>query len=176
MIKREDVYCIGTIGKPHGVKGEVAFHFDDDIFDRADADYLFLEVDGLLVPFFIDEYRFRSDETALMTFSGIDTEDKAAELTGCDVYFPRSLADSEDSDTPVSRAEIIGFTIIDDATKQEVGTVKAIDDSTLNTLFEVTTKEGQDILLPVSDDLIKDVDRKARTITMDIPDGILNLN
>lgn len=173
MIKREDVYCIGTIGKPHGVKGEVSFHFDDDIFDRVDADYLFLEIEGLLVPFFIDEYRFRSDETALMVFSGIDTEEKAAELTGCDVYFPRSLADNEE-EAPVSRAEIIGFTIIDDSTNQSVGTVKAIDDSTLNTLFEVTTKDGHDILLPVSDELIKDVDRKNRTITLVIPEGLLS--
>lgn len=176
MIKRENVFCIGTLGKPHGVKGELSFHFDDDIFDRVDADYLLIEIDGLLVPFFIDEYRFRSDETALMTFSGIDTEDKAAELTGCDVYFPRSLANDGDDDSPVSRAEIIGFSIIDAQTSKVVGTVKAIDDSTLNTLFEVTTQEGQDVLLPVSEDLIKDVDKKARKITMEIPQGILDIN
>lgn len=172
MIRREDVFRIGVIGKPHGVRGEVAFHFDDDIFDRADADYLFLEVDGLLVPFFIDEYRFRSDDTALMTFSGIDTEEKAAELTGCGVYVPRSLAGDE-ADGPVSRAEIIGFTVVDNADGRHVGTVKAVDDSTMNTLFEVTTKDGQDILLPVSEELIKDVDRQGRTITLIIPEGLI---
>ena len=40
MIKKETIYKIGKIGKPHGVDGEVSFHFDDDIFDRVDADYL----------------------------------------------------------------------------------------------------------------------------------------
>ena len=39
MIKRDDVYKIGTIGKSHGVKGEVSLYFDDDVFDRVDADY-----------------------------------------------------------------------------------------------------------------------------------------
>ena len=53
MIKKEDVYRIGQIGKPHGVKGELSFHFEDDVFDRTDADYLILEVDGILVPFFL---------------------------------------------------------------------------------------------------------------------------
>ena len=43
MIKREDVYKIGRLGKAHGVKGEVSFQFDDDIFDTTDADYLILE-------------------------------------------------------------------------------------------------------------------------------------
>lgn len=51
MIRQEDVYKIGRLGKPHGVKGEVSFQFDDDIFDRVDADYLILEIDGILVRF-----------------------------------------------------------------------------------------------------------------------------
>ena len=38
MIDSHDIYCIGTIGKPHGVKGEVNFRFVDDVFDREDAD------------------------------------------------------------------------------------------------------------------------------------------
>ena len=40
MIRQEEVFKIGKIGKPHGVKGEVAFRFSDDVFDRVDADYL----------------------------------------------------------------------------------------------------------------------------------------
>ena len=55
-----DTFPIGRLGKPHGVKGEITFHFTDDIFDRVDADYVFLEIDGLQVPFFFEEYRFRS--------------------------------------------------------------------------------------------------------------------
>ena len=71
MIKQEEVYRIGRLGKAHGVKGEVSFMFDDDIFDRVDADYLVLDIDGILVPFFIEEYRFRSDTVALMKFEDI---------------------------------------------------------------------------------------------------------
>ena len=54
MIKREDVYKIGRLGKAHGVKGEVSFQFTDDIFDSVDAEYLVLDVDGILVPFFME--------------------------------------------------------------------------------------------------------------------------
>ena len=86
MIKKEDVYQIGRIGKPHGVKGEVLFHFSDDVFDRAESEYLILEVDGILVPFFMEEYRFRSDETALVRFCDINTQEQARQLTGSDVY------------------------------------------------------------------------------------------
>ena len=49
MIRQEEVYKIGKIGKPHGVKGELTLFFDDDVFDRVDADYLVLLIDGILV-------------------------------------------------------------------------------------------------------------------------------
>ena len=96
MIKREDVYKIGKLGKAHGVKGEISFLFDDDVFDRTDADYLILDMDGILVPFFIEEYRFKTDDNALMKFEGIDTQERARELTGCEVYFPREMAEDDD--------------------------------------------------------------------------------
>ena len=65
MIKREEVYKIGIFNKPHGIHGELSFTFTDDIFDRVEAEYLICLLDGILVPFFLEEYRFRSDTTAL---------------------------------------------------------------------------------------------------------------
>ncbi len=172
MIKQDDVYRIGRLGKPHGVKGELSFQFDDDIFDRTDADYLILGIDGILVPFFIEEYRFRSDEICLMKFCDIDTGERARELTGCDVFFPRALAQEEEGGA--SWAEIIGFTVTDAATGRTVGTVRAVDDSTLNVLFALDTPQGE-VLLPASDDLIAGFDRQAQTIAMTIPEGLLSL-
>lgn len=173
MIEQTEVYRIGRLGKPHGVHGEISMQFTDDIFDTADADYLVLEVDGILVPFFIEEYRFRSDEIVLMKFCDIDTEQKARELTGSIVYFPRKLAE-EQTDT-LSWAQMVGFTLIDKATQKVVGTVQGVDDSTINTLFEVEDKEGNELLIPASNDLIHAVDASAKTITVTIPGGLLDL-
>ena len=111
MIRQQDVYKIGRIGKPHGIKGELNFLFDDDVFDRVDADYLILEVDGILVPFFIEEYRWRSDGHVLLKLCDIDTQERARELTGCDVFFPHKLA--PDNEDYVSWAQIIGFSLQD---------------------------------------------------------------
>lgn len=173
MIDRKDVFAIGRLGRPHGVKGEISFQFDDDVFDRVDADYVFVEIEGLFVPFFIEEYRFRSDDVALMKFEGIDTEEQAAELTGCEVSFPRSLAD-EDDDPSVSKAEIIGFSVINASDDSVVGKITAVDDSTANLLFQIETDKGE-TLIPASPELIKDVNKKDRTITISIPEGLLSL-
>ena len=173
MIKKEDVYRIGRLGKPHGVQGEISFMFDDDVFDRSDADYLVLDIDGILVPFFMEEYRFKGSETAIMKFCDIDSQEQAANLTGCDVYFPRHIADGDEDN--VSWAEIIGFTLADETSGKEVGAIVHVDDATLNILFSVETPTGEEILIPASDDLITDVDKQERTITMSIPEGLLDL-
>ena len=134
MIRKEEVYKIGRLGKAHGVHGEVSFQFDDDVFDRVDADYLVLEVDGILVPFFIEEYRFRSDTTALVKFCDIDTQERARELTNCDVYFPLALVDK---DAPLTLSGLAGFEIVDAETGKSVGRIATVDDSTANILFEL---------------------------------------
>ena len=169
MIKKEEVYKIGRIGKAHGIKGEVSFNFDDDVFDRVDAEYLVLEVDGILVPFFMEEYRFRSDSTALVKFEDIETQDRARELTNCDVYFPRDLVDDEEE--VLTYSFLIGFDIIDASTDKKVGTIASVDESTLNILFEL--EEGT--LIPASEELITDIDKDNKTITIALPEGILDL-
>lgn len=173
MIKQEEVFLIGKLGRPHGVKGEITFMFTDDVFDRVDAEYLLLELDGILVPFFMEEYRFKSDETALMKFCDIDTQEQARRLTGARVFFPRTLSDS--SEEGLSWSEIAGFSLMDAATGQLVGTIAQVDDSTINTLFDIHTPKGDSLLIPAHAELIEKVDAEAKTIWARLPEGILDI-
>lgn len=168
MIDSHDIYCIGTIGKPHGVKGEVNFRFVDDVFDREDADYLFLMVEGIAVPFFIEEYRFRGEETALIKFEDIDTQQQAAALTGCEVFYPRG---NVEEDAPVSWASVVDFELFDNATQRVAGRIAGVDDTTINLLFELDN--GQ--LVPATPELITHIDVGQRRVSMDIPEGLLDL-
>ena len=169
MIRKEEVYKIGKLGKAHGVKGEISFLFDDDVFDRTDADYLVLDIDDIMVPFFIEEYRFKTDDNALMKFEGIDTQERARELTGCDVYFHRELAESDEEH--LSWAAIRGFELIDANTGKSAGRIASVDDATINILFEL--EDGK--LIPASEELITNVDTKKQQIFINLPEGILEL-
>jgi 16S rRNA processing protein RimM len=168
MIKREEVYKIGRLGKAHGVHGEVTFMFDDDVFDRVEADYLVLDVEGILVPFFMEEYRFRSDSTALVKFEDVDTQERARELTNTDVYFPLALTDDE---APVSHSFLVGFDLVDANGNVKVGRIASIDDTTANILFEL--EDG--LLVPAAEELIANIDKKKRQVVMNLPSGILSL-
>lgn len=174
MITQDDVFRIGRIGKAHGVKGEVVMFFDDDVFDRTDADYVMLDIDGTFVPFFFEEYRFRTDETALVKFDGIDTADAARRLTGAGVFFERRLSPAEDGEEWTWN-ELVGFHLLDEKTGQPIGQVKGIDLTTINTLLEVVTPEGKEVLIPAVDNIITGIDRNQRTITAALPEGLLEL-
>lgn len=171
MIKQEEVYRIGRLGKAHGIHGEVTFQFDDDVFDRMDADYLVIEVDGILVPFFIEEYRFRSDSVALLKLEGVDSQERARELTNCDVFFPRHLAETDDDETLLSYSFLVGFTIIDAATGRRIGVVDSVEESTMNILFCLQ----DDTLIPAAEELIENIDSEKREIVLRLPEGLLDL-
>lgn len=173
MLRLDDLYKIGRLGKPHGVKGELLFQFSDDVFDTTDADFLFVVIDGLPVPFQIEEYRFRSDDLAIIKFDGISTGEAARELTGCDVMFLRS--ESDKGEGQLSWAAIMDFNVIDESTGKTIGLLRSVDDSTENLLFSVETKAGKEVLVPAPEELIKDIDTTEKTITMAIPDGLLDL-
>lgn len=170
MIGIDEVYKIGRLGKAHGVKGEVTMMFTDDVFDRVDCDCLILMIDGILVPFFIEEYRFRSDTTALVKFEDVDTQERASALTGCDVYFLRRLAD-EMLDGEITWSRTIGFDVVNAASGETIGQIGNVDETTENILIEL--EDGT--LIPAADEMIAEVDIEKRRIAITIPDGLLEL-
>ena len=56
-----------------------------------------------------------------------------------------------------------------------IGTVKSVDYSTVNTLFNVETPDGKEIMIPASEDFIIDVDTERHIILVDLPEGLLDL-
>jgi len=117
----------------------------------------------------MDSYRFRTGYQAFVKFRDVDTQERASELTGCEVFFPRALAEAED-EMPILEM-LVGFELVDAATGQTVGTIVAIDDQTANVLFELNTGH----LIPASDELIMSIDTENEQIIMNIPEGLLEI-
>ncbi|MBE6287500.1 MAG: 16S rRNA processing protein RimM [Mediterranea massiliensis] len=172
MIRRSDVYKIGVLNKPHGIHGELQFSFNDDIFDRVEAEYIICMMDGILVPFFIEEYRFRSESSALIKLEGINSAEQARRFTNVEVYFPTAQAEAAD-DGEISWNFFVGFEVFD-VIRGRLGEITYIDNSTINTLF-VIDFNGEELLIPAQEDFIIDIDSQAKTIRMKLPMGLLTL-
>lgn len=165
----EGVFQIGTLTRTHGTRGELSMNFTDDVWDRVDADYLFLKVDGIEVPFFLEEWRFRSDSVALLKFQDIDDADTAQEYVGCEVFFPQELVPEPNEDDEYTWRSFTGWKLVD-TTAGEVGTIDYVEDSTQNVLFCVG-----DYMIPANEAFIIDIDARQRVISMDLPEGLLEL-
>ena len=195
MILDSDVFSIGRFTRTHGIHGEIEVHLTDDVFDRGEADYVFLKIDGLYVPFFLEDYRFKGSESALFTLDGIDSDTAARELVGHTVYYPLDARPAEDEDTISSLRAFTGFRLLiidrqalaetaeggdetseDGVPTLELGTVKHVETTTANTLLTVEVEDGEDVLLPLHDDFVVDYDLRDRYLVLDVPEGLIDLN
>lgn len=173
MIRKEDVYKIGAFNKPHGIHGELSFTFTDDIFDRVEAEYLICLLDGIMVPFFIEEYRFRSDTTALVKLEGVETAERARMFTNIEVYFPKKHAEEAAERGDITWDYFVGFRV-EEVKHGHLGEIVEVDNSTINTLFIIEHK-GDELLVPAQEEFIVDLDQKHKVITLELPEGLLTL-
>ena len=174
MIKREDVFKIGQFAKPHGIKGEISLVTNCDVFDESDDPYVICEMDGILVPFFIESYRFKNDDTALIKFEGIDTDEEAKVLSKADVFMSRSLV-PDGADVACGIDFFIDYKVFDENDKV-VGVIVGVDDTTENVLFLVESDGGQEYMIPASDEFVLEIDDEKHTMKMQIPEGLLSLD
>ncbi len=176
MIKREDVIKIGQFNKPHGINGELSLTFSNDCFDESECPFVICDLDGILVPFVLESYRFKSDSTALMQLAGIDSEEKAKRFTNVPVYFPKdAIQESNDENTEDYTWDYFLNYVLIDETNGKIGIITEVDDSTLNTLF-IVDRDGEELLIPAVADIITDIDHQAKSITVRLPEGILTLD
>ena len=174
MITDHDVYKIGSLTRTHGVRGEVAFQFTDDVWDRVEADYLFLRLDGLLVPFFLEEWRFHSDNVALLKVEDIDSADDARRIVGTEVYFPKDLTPEDLDEEELEWQHFTGFEVWQDDSL--LGTVTSVLDQTANVLLVVTTPDDRELLIPAHEDFVLEADHRQRRLLVSVPEELLNLN
>ncbi len=173
MIHEDEVLFIGTIGGRHGIGGEVELNFHDNAFDRGNAEYLFLNRDGILVPYFWEEYRFKNSQTAIFKFEDIDTEQQAKTLKGSEVFYP--LKELGEEETFQSWKSLIGFNVTDEQ-GHTVGKITHIDDSSANIILTVEDPKHREILLPFHEDLLIQFMPESRTLQLRLPKGLLDLN
>jgi len=135
-------------------------------------------MDGIYVPFFLENLKFRSTESALLKFEDIDTAEKAEPFCGLKLYFDRKCFTPEEMEQYDEEAEeemgFIGYQIID-KTLGEIGEIVDINDMTENVLF-IVDHEGEEIMIPAAEDLILEIDDEKETILMDLPQGLINID
>lgn len=158
---------IAQVLKSNGVEGELLVSFRG--FDPEDIileEPVFIEFDGLPVPFFFESFTRRGTNRALVRLTGIRSLVDAEEIVGRDIWVEDDLYDDGEED-------LTGWTLCDE-NGRVVGKIADYEDIPGNTCLWVDTEKGQ-VLIPLHEDLVLSLDEASETLTMRIPDGLLDL-
>ena len=172
-MQKEDCFYLGKIVKKYSFKGELLIKLDTDepaIYENLDA--VFVDLRNNFLPFFIESSQLHKSELLRVKFEEVNTEADADSLLKCDAYLPLELLPKLEGDKFYFH-EVIGFTV-EDVNFGKVGTIKSINDSTAQSLFEID-RDGIEILIPMNDEFIKKLDKENKTILVETPEGLIDL-
>jgi 16S rRNA processing protein RimM len=156
--------CVGQIGAPHGVRGEVRLRsFTAE--PEAIAGYGPLETeDGRILE--IESLRPVKDHF-VVALSGIGDRDAAERLTNLKLFVPRERLPQILEADEFYHADLIGLAVIDRA-GEKLGTVVAIHNFGAGDLIEVRAAGGGDTeLVPFDESNVPSIDITAGKIVVD---------
>ena len=171
-IPKTDCENIGFFRKTHGIQGELVLEFESHFeFSVEEADRFFVELEGLLIPFFLkkDGLRFRTATSAIVKLDWVDTEKYAKRLSGNSVY----LFESEIIDKPETlfESQFENYLLIDE-TAGNIGIISQVDDYSGNIVITVNYR-GDELLIPYNDNLLVEVNEAQKTIKLKLPEGLI---
>ena len=173
MIQRNNLFEIGKVLKPHGVGGDLTVLFNKPDFSDIATNFYFFQLEGTFVPFFVEDFRFKSDVTARIKFEGIDTIEYASQFNTILMFVPNEFIIEVNTEVELLSTwdQYIGYTVINkDSTL--LGTIKRVDSTTLNVLF-IVIREDQEFLIPATNDFILKINSEQKILQLSLPDGLL---
>ena len=166
-MKKKDCFFLGYISRKHGYKGDVNIKLETPAKHK-ELVHMFIYLNGGLVPFFIDSFRLKKENIALVKLEDIDSEQEAQALVGKEVYLPLELLDENQQN---KLTELIGFEVVD-AVHGNIGIVSDILDNNAQELFQIKNEE-REFLIPITEEFIQKIENN--TIYLQTPEGLIDL-
>lgn len=168
----EDMLRVGVFANTHGVRGEIkVFPTTDDVTRFKKLKKVYLDKGTEKMPLEVQSVRFFKN-MVIMKFKGIDNINDIEKYKGKDLLIEREQA------VPLAEDEyficdIIGATVVtEDGT--EVGVLKEVLQTGANDVYVVKTPDKGDVLLPVIDDCVLNLDVEKKTVTVRFMPGLLD--
>lgn len=169
---KENCFLLGTIFKLHGYKGDVTIFNEKDVtLNLKNIEFLFIEKNNSLIPFFISKIRNTKPKNILVKFDDINSEEDAKGILKSAVYLPKIFKPLKNTK---SIDDITGYKV-NDQNLGDLGEISYIDSQTPQTLIYVTNNK-QKFCFPMNKEFVKNINTANRIIEVLIPKELLNLN
>ncbi len=163
---------VGKIVATQGLEGSLVLsHIVGKSDWLKDGAVLFLELNKeSYIPFFTSKLRVVSDEEYVIQLEDVEQVEQAKKLVGKKVYVQEDIIFAHAQESPLLW---IGFNIVD----KEKGGLGAIEDVMLtgSQWLAKITYQGKEVLIPLIDQMIIEVNIRNKYIRMDLPEGLIEV-
>jgi len=164
---------IGYIRKGHGYKGHARFIiFDDWLQDFMDQSFVFLQIDGYKVPFYIEERHNNKD--LIVKLEHIDSVEALKKYHRYPLYLLEK--DIKHASQQLENQTHLSSLIakhIHDLTLGDLGPIIRIDEYPQQEMAVIKSKDNKEVLIPLHPQLIVEIDEEGGIIKMDLPEGLV---
>ena len=168
----EDCFFLGNISRTHGKNGGLVLKLETDQPDKYyKMESVLIALQEELVPFFILESSPLKHDLLLVQFDEVNWED-AQRLVGLELYLPLSKLPRLEGKNFYFH-EVEGFTAID-RNIGNLGQISYVLERPSQPLF-VIAREEKEIFVPAIDEFIEKIDRQAKTVYLNCPEGLLDV-
>ena len=165
----ENFVEIGQIKKPFGVKGVLRIRVEEQYLESLEAaSVIFLPIGGSPVPYFIEWINHTKD--IQLKLEDVDSPEAAKDLSNQPIYLS---ADSKKVKT-VDPLSLLEDFVLFDKEKTRIGSIREIVEYPQQ-LIAVVEYEGKEIMIPLAEQLIIEIDEENQKLVMELPEGILDL-
>ena len=161
-MRKDECFYLGKIAKKFSFKGEVLIFLDTD------EPELYQNLESV----FIEKSAIHRDKFLRVKFEDVDTELEADNMKNLEVYLPLTMLPKLEGNKFYFH-EIIGFKVVDQRLG-DIGTVHAILDNAAQPIFEIFKGQKQ-VLVPMIDSFIIEVNRKEKELVLNTPIGLVDL-
>ena len=172
-MRKEDCFELGTVVKAHGLNGAVTVFIDADDPKRYQGlDVVFVEIHNTLVPHFILKTEPKNNGQMIFRFEEFDHVDQANAIAKAKLFLPLEAL-PELNGKQFYFHEVIGWKVLDES-YGSIGSIVEFNDQGAQTLM-VVNHDGIEILIPLLDEFLVDVDRESSTFKLDLPEGLVEI-
>jgi 16S rRNA processing protein RimM len=156
----------------HGINGALILkHMTGDNNWLKQGDVLFVELrKGSEIPYFVVTVKAANDEEYIVTVEDVSTVEAAKKLTGKHVYVKEDVLKNVKTDSPLLW---IGFNLVD-KTKGGLGVIEDVLQTGHQWLAKLTI-EGKEVLIPLVDEMLVDVNIRNKFVRVDLPEGLIEV-
>ena len=165
-------FRLGHIVKKHGLKGEVSILLDVDYPEEyEELESVFVEINKQLVPFFIDRIQLNG-KRAILKFEDLNSLEEISDLIGNDLYLPLEIL-PELEEGQFYYHEVVGYMVIDEK-EGTIGAITQVYEFPNQDLFGVDFN-GKEVLIPINDETVVAANHEAKTVSVVLPEGLLDV-